>query len=78
MHLPAINKWAKTEGAEADHRLLHYAMEGIRLNGTFASYRKSTVSTTINDNGRHVKVKPGDHVLCSFGKYPFGPFGAET
>ena len=66
MHLPTINKWAKTEGPEADDKLLHYAMEGTRLNGTFGSYRKSTVSTTIDDNGRPVNVKPGDKVFTSF------------
>ncbi|KAK4694208.1 linoleate 10R-lipoxygenase, partial [Lecanoromycetidae sp. Uapishka_2] len=65
-HLPAINKWAKTPGAEADDKLLHYAMEGIRLNGTFGSYRQSTVETTIDDNGRSVHVKPGDKVFTSF------------
>ena len=41
-------------------------MEGIRLNGTFGSHRQSTVSTTIDDGGRPVKVKPGDKVFCSF------------
>lgn len=41
-------------------------MEGIRLNGTFGSYRRSTVATTINDNGRLVDVKPGDRVFVSF------------
>ena len=66
IHLPTINKWAKTEGPEADDKLLHYAMEGIRLNGTFGSYRQSTVSTTIDDNGRPVNVKPGDKVFTSF------------
>ena len=66
MHLPAINNWAKIEGAEADDKLLHYALEGIRLNGTFGSYRQSTVSTTMDDGGRPVKVKPGDKVFCNF------------
>lgn len=41
-------------------------MEGIRLNGTFGSYRHSTVSMTIDDGGHPVKVKPGDKVFCSF------------
>ena len=45
---------------------MHYAMEGIRLNGTFGAYRLSTVSTTINDGGRQVPVKPGDRVFSSF------------
>jgi linoleate 10R-lipoxygenase len=66
MHLPAINKWAKLEGAEADDKLLHYAMEGIRLNGTFGSYRECTVSETLDDNGYPVTVKPGDKVFTSF------------
>ena len=65
-HLPEIHRWAKAEGAEADDKLLHYAMEGIRLNGTFGSYRRSTVSTTVDDGGRPVKVQPGDKVFCSF------------
>lgn len=41
-------------------------MEGIRLNGTFGSYRQSTVETTLDDNGRSVHVKPGDKVFTSF------------
>ena len=41
-------------------------MEGIRLNATFGSYRKSTVSTTVDDGGRSVKVQPGDKVFCNF------------
>ena len=41
-------------------------MEGIRLNGTFGLYRESTVSKTVDDGGRLVKVKPGDKVFTSF------------
>lgn len=41
-------------------------MEGIRLNGTFGSYRQCSVSTTIDDGGRPVTVKPGDKIFCSF------------
>ena len=65
-HLSDINKTAKTPGPEADNRLLHYAMEGIRLNGTFGSYRLATKDVTLNDNGRSVNVKAGDKVFCSF------------
>lgn len=64
--MPEINRIAKTDSAEADDKLLHYAMEGIRLNGTFGSYRESTVETTVNDGGRPVKIKPGDKVFVSF------------
>lgn len=59
-------EWAKIESPEADDKLLHYAMEGIRLNGTFGSYRLCTVEKTIDDNGRPVTVKPGDKVFTSF------------
>ena len=38
----------------------------MRLNGTFGSYRESTVEATIDDGGRQVPVKPGDKVFCSF------------
>ncbi|KAL8737471.1 MAG: hypothetical protein Q9181_001659, partial [Wetmoreana brouardii] len=65
-HLPAINKWAKINTPEADDKILHYAMEGIRLNGTFGSYRESQVHDTIDDGDRQVRVKPGDKVFCSF------------
>lgn len=41
-------------------------MEGIRLNGTFGSYRESTAALDIDDDGRNVSVKPGDKVFVSF------------
>ena len=64
-HLPDINKTAKTPGPEADERLLHYAMEGIRLNGSFGTKRVVATDTTLHDNGRSVEVKAGDKVFCS-------------
>ncbi|MCJ1251085.1 hypothetical protein MMC30_008316 [Trapelia coarctata] len=65
-HLPEIRRLALADTPEADEKLLHYCMEGIRLNGTFGSYRESTVTTTIDDGGRPVEVKPGDKIFCSF------------
>ncbi|KAF2405392.1 fatty acid oxygenase [Trichodelitschia bisporula] len=65
-HLPEIHRLAKLDTPEADDALLHYAMEGIRLNGTFGSYRESCVTETIDDGGRSVHVKPGDKVFVSF------------
>jgi linoleate 10R-lipoxygenase len=65
-YLPDIRRLALQDTAEADKKILHYAMEGIRLNGTFGSYRESTVTTTIDDGGKPVSVKPGDKVFCSF------------
>lgn len=66
VHLPDINRLAKENTPEADDKLLHYCMEGIRLNGTFGSYRESTASLEIDDDGRDVSVKPGDRVFVSF------------
>lgn len=66
MHWPEINRLSKIDSTEADDKMLHYAMEGIRLNGTFGSYRQAATSLTVNDNGRQVPVKAGDKVFCSF------------
>ncbi|EGE05562.1 fatty acid oxygenase [Trichophyton equinum CBS 127.97] len=66
VHLPDIKRWAKERTEEADEKLLHYCMEGIRLNGTFGSYRESTAALDIDDDGRNVSVKPGDKVFVSF------------
>ena len=65
-HLPEINRLAKANTAEADDKILHYVMEGIRLNGTSGSYRQATRSTIIDDDGRPVSVKAGEKVFCSF------------
>lgn len=52
---------------ESDALLLGYAMEGIRLAGTFGSYREVAVADTIvEDDGREVPVTPGDRVFVSF------------
>jgi hypothetical protein len=66
-HLPEINRIAKLNTPQADNILLHYAMEGIRLAGTFGLYREATESDAINDgeNGT-VNVKAGDSVFVSF------------
>ena len=48
-------------------------MEGIRLAGTFGSYREAAAADTImEDDGREVPVKPGDRVFVSFVRHiPF-------
>ncbi|KAI9888686.1 MAG: hypothetical protein M1814_006542 [Vezdaea aestivalis] len=66
VHLPEIKRLAKLDTPEADEIILHYCMEGIRMNGTFGSYRESTVDTTVDDNGRQVHIKKGDRVFVSF------------
>lgn len=52
---------------ETDKLLLGYAMEGIRMAGTFGLYRQATATDTITeDDGRKVAVNPGDRVFVSF------------
>lgn len=42
-------------------------MEGIRLAGTFGSYREASAEDTIReDDGREVPIKPKDRVFVSF------------
>jgi len=65
-HLPAIQRLSQVDTPDTDDKLLHYAMEGIRLNGTFGSYRRSEVHYVFDDNGTNVEVQPGDKVFCSF------------
>lgn len=66
-HLPEINKLAKVNTSESDQLLLGYVMEGIRLNGTFGSYREAASAATIPDGpGNDVQVKAGDKVFVSF------------
>jgi linoleate 10R-lipoxygenase len=64
--LPEIQRLARNDTPETDKKLLAYAMEGIRLNGTFGSYRRSEVDQVFNDEPKAVTVKPGDKVFCSF------------
>jgi cytochrome P450 len=52
---------------ESDALLLGYAMEGIRMAGTFGLYRKAAAADTIlEDDGRKVQVQAGDRVFVSF------------
>ena len=54
------------DSEESDDKLLRYCMEGIRLNGTFGSYREAATSMVVDDNGRQVVINPGDKVFVSF------------
>ncbi|ODH51178.1 hypothetical protein GX48_02604 [Paracoccidioides brasiliensis] len=64
-HLPEINRLAHEDSPESDAKLLHYCMEGIRLNGTFKSYREANTNVLINDTGRDVVVNDGDKVFVN-------------
>ena len=57
---------------ETDELMLGYALEGIRLAGTFGSYREvAEEDVIVEDDGRKVPVKPGDRVFVSFVSFPF-------
>lgn len=59
---------AESSSAESDALLLGYAMEGIRLSGSFGFLRKAEADDVIvEDDGREVEVKAGDHVIMSLG-----------
>ena len=67
---PEIVRLARDNSDEADEKIFRYAMEAIRLHGTFGSYRSAAATTTLDDSGfSGVKeVKPGDKVFVSFVK----------
>nr|POE59026.1 psi-producing oxygenase a [Quercus suber] len=70
-HWPEIQRIARSDTPEAEDQLLRYAMEGIRLNGTFGGYRRAAGETSLDDtnfSGENVDIKPGDKVFVSFVK----------
>ena len=73
-HLPEINRLAKKDTPESDDKLLRYCMEATRLNGIFGSYRESKTAESVQDDGRDVKIKPGDKVFVGFVSFPFLSF----
>ena len=67
-HWPEIQRLARSNDPSADDKILRYAMEGIRLHGTFGSYRSATSSCVLDDSGYSgsKQVKAGDKVFVSF------------
>jgi hypothetical protein len=67
-HLLEIHRVACLQDSdETDALLLGYAMEGIRLAGTFGSYRGAAMADVVKeDDGREVHVQAGDRVFVSF------------
>lgn len=67
-HIPQLNHLARQQPSEeVDSLLLGYAMEGIRMAGTFGSYREASVDDVIyEDDGRQVRVRAGERVFVSF------------
>ncbi|KAF2479065.1 heme peroxidase [Neohortaea acidophila] len=71
-YMPEIQRLALADTPEADDTLLHYVMEGIRLNGESGAMRRVEKETTIEDKTGlpHLPTthhfKPGDEVLLNF------------
>lgn len=67
-HIPQIHATARQPPSEeTDQLLLGYAMEGIRMAGTFGAYRQAaTDDLIVEDDGRQVPIKAGDRVFVSF------------
>jgi hypothetical protein len=67
-HVEGIRRIAAQPSSdETDALLLGYAMEGIRMAGTFGLYRRAESDDVIlEDDGRQVPVKAGDRVFVSF------------
>ncbi|KAF4459201.1 prostaglandin-endoperoxide synthase 1 [Fusarium albosuccineum] len=65
---PELHRIAALEtGDETDALLLGYAMEAIRMAGTFGLYREAATGDVIQeDDGRRVNVNAGDRVFVSF------------
>ncbi|KAM5345930.1 hypothetical protein ACJ41O_011791 [Fusarium nematophilum] len=65
---PELHRIAALEtGDETDALLLGYAMEGIRMAGTFGLYREAAEADVITeDNGDEIPVQPGTRVFVSF------------
>ncbi|ROT38441.1 linoleate diol synthase [Sodiomyces alkalinus F11] len=69
VHLADLHALANQQPAseQTDALLLGYAMEGIRMAGTFGSYRDAAADDVIVEaDGRRVEVKKGDRVFVSF------------
>jgi linoleate 10R-lipoxygenase len=66
VHLPEIHRIAKQDSPEADEILLHYLLEGVRLNGTFGAYRRAAKNVTINEYGKPLHIGEGRNTFVSF------------
>ncbi|KAI9681280.1 MAG: hypothetical protein M1817_002563 [Caeruleum heppii] len=73
VHLPEINRLSKLDTADAEDKLLHYAMEGIRIAGAFGSYREVKNKISVEDHGKVLEFEPGEKILISFVQYAKDP-----
>ena len=66
VHLKDINALAKQDTDEAFEKLMHYVLEGGRLNGETGVFRWCTKPTQIKDGNRVLEFKPGDKIMVNF------------
>ncbi|KAI0847017.1 heme peroxidase [Daldinia vernicosa] len=66
-YIPEIHSIANNpSSSETDALMLGYCMEGIRLSGTFGSYRQAaTGDTSTEDDNREVSISVGDRIFIS-------------
>ncbi|KAF2107355.1 heme peroxidase [Lophiotrema nucula] len=62
-HWPAIQKLAHDDSEEAFEKMMHYFLEGSRLNGETGVFRAVTKETSLTDSGHTYNLKPGDTVF---------------
>ncbi|KAI0108091.1 heme peroxidase [Daldinia grandis] len=66
-YIPEIHSIANDPpSSETDALMLGYCVEGIRLSGTFGSYRQAAAGDTITvDDNREVSINVGDRIFIS-------------
>ncbi|KAF2131210.1 heme peroxidase [Dothidotthia symphoricarpi CBS 119687] len=64
-HWPAIQALAQHDTPEAFEQLMHYAMEGSRLNGETGVLRAVAKPTTLSEAGKPLPLTPGDTLFVN-------------
>ncbi|ORY64342.1 heme peroxidase [Pseudomassariella vexata] len=72
-HLSRIRELAKQDTSEADKILMHYAMEGIRLNGSHAVLRYVRNDTTVLKDEHTLELKAGQMVFADLSSLAMDP-----
>lgn len=64
-HWPAIQKLAQDDSEEAFEKLMHYTLEGGRLNGETAILRAVAKDTSVTEGGKTSELKAGSTVFVN-------------
>ncbi|KAH8200682.1 hypothetical protein TruAng_005146 [Truncatella angustata] len=65
MHLPEVNRLARSDVPEDFDTLMHYVLEASRLSGETGALREVVQDITIQDKGRSLDFKAGDRVTLN-------------